>query len=146
MEAQRQARQLSIFLADKPPPKAEDRPVVSVVGGMAKRPRERRPKDVPRYKGPSSPLRTTQPFAAQKEFEQWLVRRKEALEQKSLAREADLAKAFEAKIKAAVEARWRGRTRKGVHEKAVHGHRARVAHRPQNEKRAVTAKELDARV
>lgn len=64
--------------------------------------RERRPKDVPprQIVEPGANLTSDPAFTLRKEeFEQWLVRRKEALELKFQAREAELKKAFDAKVR-----------------------------------------------
>jgi hypothetical protein len=93
--------QLSIFLVDKPQPKAEDRPPATRVWPLSF---ERRPKDI-------DPLQIQNPdvndpaFALRKEeFEQWLVRRKEQFETKFQARQEELEKSFDAKVKARIEA------------------------------------------
>lgn len=102
--------QLAMFLVDKPPPKAEERPFVKlripplpetlVKGG--------RPKDVPPQRwtvNPGADVTSDPAFALRKEeFEQWLVMRKEALEHRYAEREAELTKSFNAKVKKAVEA------------------------------------------
>jgi hypothetical protein len=99
--------QLSMFLVAEPQPKAEDRPV-------APRRRywpvpetlERRPKDVaPRQiVEPTADLISDPTFALRREeFEQWLVRRKEALEHQFKAREDELAKSFEIRVKARIK-------------------------------------------
>jgi hypothetical protein len=69
---------------------------------------ERRPKDVaPRQiVEPTADLISDPTFALRREeFEQWLVRRKEALEHQFKAREDELAKSFEIKVKARIKQR-----------------------------------------
>ena len=97
--------QLSMYLVEKPQPKAEDRPLVATRAW----PLEMRPKDAPprQIADPPADLIKDPAFALRREeFEQWLVRRREALEHRHAAREAELAKAVEAKVKARVEARF----------------------------------------
>ena len=91
--------QLAMFLVNKPPPKAENRPFVKHRYWGLPDVLERRPKDVaPRQI--LDPVADDPAFALRREeFEQWLTRRKEALE-------ADLAKSFEADVKKRVEARF----------------------------------------
>jgi hypothetical protein len=99
--------QLAIFLVKEPPPKAEDRPATRWAWPIPDV-WERRPKDVPprQIADPGADLTGDPAFALRKEeFEQWLVRRKEVLEMRYAAKQDELAKSFEAKVKARVEAR-----------------------------------------
>ena len=95
--------QLSMFLVAEPQPKAEDRPVAPrrrywpVPETLKRRPKDVAPRQIVE---PTADLISDPTFALRREeFEQWLVRRKEALE-------ADLAKSFEAQVKKRVEARF----------------------------------------
>jgi hypothetical protein len=100
--------QLSMYLAEKPPPKAENRPTSSRYWPLPEiLPLERRPKDVaPRQiVEPGADVTGDPAFALRREeFEQWLIRRKEALEAKYQLREDELKKAFDAKVREKVEA------------------------------------------
>ena len=97
-----------MFLVDKPPPKAEDRPFVQHrYWPLPETLPERRPKSVPlrQIVDPAADLASDPAFALRKEeFEQWLVRRREALRMRYAAREDELKKTFDAKVRAKVEA------------------------------------------
>lgn len=98
--------QLAIYLVEKPPPKAEDRLYVEDRTLPLPDVREMRPKDMAPFRivEPAAELTRDPAFALRREeFEQWLVRRKEAFERKLQARED--AKSIEAKVKARFEAR-----------------------------------------
>jgi hypothetical protein len=98
--------QLAIYLVEKPPPKAEDRPFVEHRYWPPPEVLERRPKDVPprQIVNPGADLTGDPAFALRREeFEQHLVRRKEALELKYAAREKELKDTFEPRIKARVK-------------------------------------------
>jgi hypothetical protein len=89
-----------MFLVEKPPPIAGDRPVEKyrywpLPDKLPKAPVRREFVDPP-MDDPAFALR-------KEEFEQWLVRRKEALEHQFAERKAELEKGFEAKVKARVE-------------------------------------------
>ena len=101
--------QLSMYLVEKPPPRAEDRPVKEFrYWPLPETLPERRPKDVP-PKDIVDPVTDDPAFALRKEeFEQWLVRRREALEYKFKAREDELKKAFDAKVRDRVKAETAG--------------------------------------
>ena len=99
--------QLAIFLVKEPPPKAENRPVLNDIQRAARMPMrfgERRPKDVPPMRFVTPPANDPDFALRREEFEQWLVRRKEALEADFAKRTVELEKAFDAKVKTKVEA------------------------------------------
>jgi hypothetical protein len=98
--------QLMMYLVEKPQPKAEDRPFdrrdwpFKIRGA---RPKETGPRQIV---GLSKEAQNDPAFALRREeFEQWLVRRKEELEAKYMAREIERDTMFDAKLKAAVETR-----------------------------------------
>ena len=96
--------QLAMFLVEKPPLKAENRPTATRVWPLPET-LERRPKDVPE-KRIVNPDANDPDFALRKEeFEQWLVRRKEALEARYAEKDAERKKAFDAKVRERVEVR-----------------------------------------
>ena len=93
--------QFASFLAEKPQPKAEERPASPRYWQLPET-LERRPKDVPprQIVDPGPDLKDDPAFALRREeFEQWLTRRKEELEMTFAAK-------VEAKVKARVEARF----------------------------------------
>lgn len=128
--------QLSTYLVEKPQPKAEDRPFAQYRYWQLPETIERRPKDVPPRQF-VDPAADDPAFALRKEeFEQWLVRRREGLELQFQAREAELKKAFDDKVKARIEARmkegpfaadWEDDPRTGRLKKTISELRARLA-------------------
>ena len=98
--------QLSMYLVEKPPPRAEDRAFNKDKYWPVPETLERRPKDVPprQIVNPGADLTSDPAFALRREeFEQWMVRRRESLELKYAAREKELYDTFEPRIKARVK-------------------------------------------
>ena len=99
--------QLATCLVEKPPPKAEDRPVKEHRYWPLPETIEYRPKKAEQRQAARQivdPAADDPAFALRKEeFEQWLVRRREALEAKYAAREKELNDTFELRIKARVK-------------------------------------------
>ena len=98
--------QLSMYLVEKPPPRAEDRAFNKDKYWPVPETLERRPKDVPprQIVDPGADLTSDPAFALRREeFEQWMVRRRESLELKYAAREKELNDTFEPRIKARVK-------------------------------------------
>ena len=95
--------QLAIYLKEHPQPKAENRPVNHLRAWPLRFYSIRRPKGS--YREIIDPQPNDPAFAIRKEeFEQWFVRRREALEHLYEAKDAERKKAFDAKVRERVEA------------------------------------------